>query len=156
MSEGIIDLVSALLGGLAASEKKDFSFTFEQSDLFVFSIGGNMTQTKFDNTTLRICQGDTTAFKLTEANAFDFSGYTIKSTGKYDLESTEKAFEVTVSDSVNGSNFAEGIIVVVLTDEQTATIKRSGFWDIQAKKDGKVYTLLRGDFQLLPDISPEA
>lgn len=150
MSAGIIDLLSTLLGGLANDKQL---VRYYPPLIFIVN---NMAQTKYDNTTLRICQGDTTAFKCRETStpAFDFTGYSIKATGKYDIGSATNAFQVTLVDGQDGNDFSTGTLVVFLSDEVTAALERSGFWDLQATKDGKVFTLLRGDFELLPDISP--
>lgn len=114
------------------------------------------TKTKFQDMALDAYRGDneTYTFTITDADgdAVDLSTYTVKAQGRRTPDETLAAFDITIANT-SPSNFALGIVVLVLPAATTALMDGTYYYDIEASKTGDKVTLARGLLTVTRDVT---
>ena len=87
--------------------------------------------------------------------AFPLTGYTARMQIRRDVDSTSSVMELTTDNGRISINAALGAITITLTPELTATLTRSGVYDLEIVKTatGVVNKVVRGEFRLEKEVT---
>lgn len=113
-------------------------------------------KSKFDKTILKAYRGDDESYRFIvelENTAFDISTYQIYATARQDIDSPDALFEIQILDNANGSDFANGVFVLVVPNATTDALPSLCNFDIEARLGGTKTTLVSGEIQTSPDVT---
>ena len=87
--------------------------------------------------------------------AFSLTGYTARMQIRRDVDSTSSVMELTSANGRISISAALGAITITLTPDLTATLTRSGVYDLEIVKTatGAVYKVVRGEFRLEKEVT---
>ena len=87
--------------------------------------------------------------------AFPLTGYTARMQIRRDVDSTSSVMELTTDNGRISINAALGAITITLTPDLTATLTRSGVYDLEIVKTatGVVNKVVRGEFRLEKEVT---
>ena len=93
--------------------------------------------------------------KDADGTAFELTGYTARMQIRRDLDSTSSLMELTTANGRIVISGVLGVITITLTPELTATLTRSGVYDLEIVKTatGAVHKVVRGEFRLEKEIT---
>ena len=111
---------------------------------------------KFVDTNLNVYRGDRESYKFTVTSGgtpLDLSGHTITAQGRDDEDSVTTNFSFTITDSVDGNDHANGIVVLVLPTTVTENLPEKSRYDIQAVLGVDKFTIVKGRLVLTKDVT---
>lgn len=86
---------------------------------------------------------------------FPLTGYTARMQIRRDVDSTSSLMELTTANGRIVITAALGVITITLTPDLTATLTRSGVYDLEIMRTatGDVYKVVRGEFRLEKEVT---
>lgn len=112
--------------------------------------------TKFDDSNLKVYRGDREPYKftVTENGApKDLSGHTITAQAREDFDSATTLFDITITDSVDGNDHVNGIVVLIISSAITTLLPEKSRYDIQAVLGTEKFTIAKGQLLLTKDVT---
>lgn len=73
---------------------------------------------------------------------------------KQTLDANSVLFSKTITDGLDGSDFANGILIFLLTKSQTALLSRNGRYDVQVDFGSDPITVTYGEIVLQKQVTP--
>lgn len=97
----------------------------------------------------------TVDIKNPDGEVFSLTGYTARMQVRREIDSSTTLIELTTTNGRLVINGALGRITMALTPNETATLTRSGFYDLEIVQTstGKVHKVLRGEFRLEKEVT---
>lgn len=92
-------------------------------------------------------------FRLGNGELCDFTGYTARMYVKKDTKSADLLIELTTENGRLSLGGEEGTIEFYISAEDTASIPRSGIYDLEVDSGENTYRILKGRFQLDPEVT---
>jgi hypothetical protein len=95
--------------------------------------------------------------EIKDANgvAFSLVGYTARMQIRRDVDATSSVMELTSANGRISISATLGAITITLTPDLTATLSRSGVYDLEIVKTstGAVYKVVRGEFRVEKEVT---
>lgn len=110
-----------------------------------------------ENTNLKFYRGDTAIKRFRgkdkTGTKYNLNGFEIKAQARPSPDSETKYFDITIVDGQNGSDFANGIVVLRVPANTVASMPPQCLYDIQATSGSLTVTIAKGRINTTPDIT---